>query len=152
MIDINSVTEADRPALEAELRRAEEIKRKLRSLDEAKSREIERQIEEDFKTRLLGRLFFRNDPSQGIIELVRPTGLKQFSKYGSCEAARLIVYTQGKCHHEYDEIRFKRNDTIRLDSFDGFRLVDVTHDPDLMRIKFDDVLKGYLDSITAGLD
>jgi hypothetical protein len=151
MLDINALTEADMPAMKAEIERADALKRKLKQWADAKDQEYKDARERDFTERLLGRLFFWSDPSQGIIELVRPTGCTDFSQYGSCHAARLTVWTQGKGHHPYDEIRYKHNDTIRLDLLDGVRRVDVTDDPDLMRIKFDEVLKGYLDGMMKGL-
>jgi hypothetical protein len=151
MLDISKVTEADIPAMEAEIERADALKRKLKQWADVKDQEYKDARERDFKERLLGRLFFWSDPSQGIIELVRPTGCKDYSQYGSCNAARLTVFTQGKSYRKFDEIRFKHNDTIRLDLLDGVRRVDVTDDPDLMRIKFDEVLKGYLDGMLKGL-
>jgi hypothetical protein len=150
MIDLTNVTEADRSALQAEMDRAEQVRLALRRLDEAADAKRRAARKQDFIENKLNRLFFKSDPSQGIIELVRPTSCDNFGEYNQCYAARLTVFTQGKTHHPYNEIRYKHNDTIRVDQLDGHRFVETT-DVDLMSLKFTEVLDGYLKQIMKGL-
>lgn len=82
------ITEENRKALEAEYERGQLAKRALDKLNAAKDKEYLAARERDFNERILGRLFFKSDPSQGIIELVRPTGCTNF---GSTTLARQLV-------------------------------------------------------------
>lgn len=76
--------------------------------------------------------------------------MHQLREYNSCQAARLTVFTQGSSHHPHNEIRYRHDDYIRVDMLDGHRFVETT-DVDLMRLKFTEVLDGYLKQIMKGL-
>jgi hypothetical protein len=117
------ITEADRASLEEQLTGIDEVKLKLRYLNEIKEEETRAEREKHFNDAIKGRVFYIE--RDGIIELILPYECTDWSLYNSCKVKRISTRIAGKSYSNNDMISFVVNDTQRVDSFNT-NLIEAT--------------------------
>lgn len=113
------LNETHRAELEAELNRLEEVRDKLRYLDDKRQQVTEDTREADYNANIKNKVFIWVR-DKGQFELVRAKTCTNWDMYNSCNAIILKMFpirynSNSNDKEEYNDIRFSEKDTIRVD-------------------------------------